>query len=98
MFFVLAMFPLSTALLLFSMSTLPITTAWPRNLMDLAQLVRELQGYAQSGAVPMAHVVGVLAIIVAWNHAWSIPGSVLWVRVAIRRIFVAVDGLMFILL
>ena len=33
-----------------------------------------------SGAGPMAHVIGVLSIIVAWNHAWSIPGSVLWVR------------------
>ena len=62
------------------MSTLPITTAWPRNLTDLAQLGRELHGYSQSGAGPMAHVIGVLAVIVAWNHAWSIPGSVLWVR------------------
>lgn len=77
-FFVIAMFPLSTALLLFSMSTLPITTAWPRNLTDLAQLGRELHGYSQSGAGPMAHVIGVLSLIVAWNHAWSIPGSVLW--------------------
>jgi len=72
------MFPLSTALLLFSMSSLPITTAWPRNLTDLAQLGRELHGYSQSGAGPMAHVIGVLSVIVAWNHAWSIPGSVLW--------------------
>ncbi|EKM59201.1 uncharacterized protein PHACADRAFT_249487 [Phanerochaete carnosa HHB-10118-sp] len=77
-FFVIAMFPLSTALLLFFMSTLPITTAWPRNLTDLAQLGRELHGYSQSGAGPMAHVIGVLSVIVTWNHAWSIPGSVLW--------------------
>ena len=78
-FFVIAAFPLSTALLLFCMSTLPITTAWPRNLTDLAQLGRELHGYSISGAGPMAHVIGVLSVIVAWNHAWSIPGSVLWV-------------------
>ncbi|PSR90704.1 hypothetical protein PHLCEN_2v4853 [Hermanssonia centrifuga] len=77
-FFVIAMFPLSTALVLFCMSTLPITMAWPRNLTDLAQLGRELHGYSQSGAGPIMHVVGVLSVVVAWNHAWSIPGSVLW--------------------
>lgn len=79
-FFVVALFPLSTALLLFCMSTLPITTTWPRNLTDLAQLGRELHGYSQSGVAPMAHVISVLSVVVAWNHAWSIPGSVLWVR------------------
>lgn len=78
-FFVIALFPLSTALLLFCMYTLPITNSWPRNLTDLAQLGRELHGYSQSGPGPMAHVIGVLSVVVAWNHAWSIPGSVLWV-------------------
>ncbi|KAI0773456.1 snare associated Golgi protein-domain-containing protein [Irpex lacteus] len=77
-FFVIAMLPVSTALLLFCMSTLPITNSWPRNLTDLAQLGRELHGYSQSGWAPMAHVVGVLSVVVVWNHAWSIPGSVLW--------------------
>lgn len=79
-FFVIALLPISTALLLFCMSTLPITNSWPRNLTDLAQLGRELHGYSQSGWGPLAHVVGVLAVVVVWNHAWSIPGSVLWVR------------------
>lgn len=79
-FFVIALFPLSTVLLLFCMATLPITQAWPRNITDLAQLGRELHGYSQSGSLPMLHVIGVLAVVVAWNHAWSIPGSVLWVR------------------
>ena len=79
-FFVIAAFPLSTALLLFCMATLPITQAWPRNITDLAQLGRELHGYTQSGTWPLLHVVGVLSVVVAWNHAWSIPGSVLWVR------------------
>lgn len=79
-FFVIALFPLSTALLLFCMYTLPITNTWPRTLTDLAQLGRELHGYSQSGSWPMAHVIGVLSVVVAWNHAWSIPGSVLWVR------------------
>lgn len=79
-FFVIALFPLSTALLLFCMATLPITQAWPRNITDLAQLGRELHGYSQSGTGPVLHVVGVLSVVVVWNHAWSIPGSVLWVR------------------
>ncbi|KAF7789494.1 hypothetical protein EIP86_000440 [Pleurotus ostreatoroseus] len=77
-FFVIALFPLSTALLLFCMATLPITQAWPRNITDLAQLGRELHGYSQSGPGPVLHVVGVLSVVVVWNHAWSIPGSVLW--------------------
>ncbi|KAI0091993.1 snare associated Golgi protein-domain-containing protein [Irpex rosettiformis] len=77
-FFVIALLPVSTALLLFCMSTLPITNSWPRNLTDLAQLGRELHGYSQSGWGPMSRVVGVLSVVVVWNHAWSIPGSVLW--------------------
>ena len=84
----IALFPLSTALLLFCMATLPITQAWPRNITDLAQLGRELTGYSQSGAGPMLHVIGVLSVVVAWNHAWSIPGSVLWVRITSRLPFI----------
>ncbi|KAI0081725.1 hypothetical protein K474DRAFT_1134597 [Panus rudis PR-1116 ss-1] len=60
------------------MSTLPITVSWPRNITDLAQLGRELHGYAQSGAGPMAHVLAVLSVTAVWKHAWSIPGSVIW--------------------
>ncbi|OSD04200.1 hypothetical protein PYCCODRAFT_1364564 [Trametes coccinea BRFM310] len=75
--FVLILFPLSTALVALCMSTLPITTAWPRTLPDLAQLGRELHGYTQSGLLSTAHVVGVISVVTIWMHSWSIPGSVL---------------------
>ena len=71
------MFPLSTALVVFCMATLPITSAWPRTLPDLAQLGRELHGYTQSGLFSIAHVVGVISVVTIWMHSWSIPGSVL---------------------
>ena len=71
--------PISTALVLWCLSTLPISVSWPRNIADLAQLGRELHGYSQSGSGPLAHVIGVMAISAIWKHAWSIPGSVLWV-------------------
>ncbi|KAJ7700150.1 snare associated Golgi protein-domain-containing protein, partial [Mycena rosella] len=76
--FVMLLLPLSTALVFFSLTTLPITMSWPRTLPDLAQLGRELHGYSQSGPAQTAHVVGVLAITAIWKHAWSIPGSVVW--------------------
>lgn len=72
--------PISTALVLWCLSTLPISVSWPRNIADLAQVGRELHGYSQSGSGPLAHVIGVMAISAIWKHAWSIPGSVLWVR------------------
>lgn len=83
--FVLILFPLSTALILLCASTLPITAGWPRNLPDLAQLGRELHGYAQSGALSTTHVVGVLSAVTIWMHSWSIPGSVLAVSNASPR-------------
>lgn len=79
--FVLILLPLSTAFVGLCMSTLPITTAWPRTLPDLAQLGRELHGYTQSGLLSIAHVVGVISVVTIWMHSWSIPGSVLAVRV-----------------
>ncbi|KAG6902233.1 hypothetical protein C0995_002865 [Termitomyces sp. Mi166 len=75
---VVLMFPVSTALVVFCLSTLPISLAWPRTLADVAQLGRELHGYTQSGPGPVAHVMGVMAITAVWKHAWSIPGSVIW--------------------
>ncbi|KAJ6598999.1 snare associated Golgi protein-domain-containing protein [Mycena vulgaris] len=78
MLFVMLLLPLSTALVFFSLTTLPITVSWPRTLPDLAQLGRELHGYSQSGPAQMAHVIGVMAITAIWKHAWSIPGSVVW--------------------
>ncbi|KAG6816933.1 hypothetical protein H0H87_001635 [Tephrocybe sp. NHM501043] len=78
MIFVLLLFPVSTALVLFCLSTLPISLAWPRTIADVAQLGRELHGYTQSGTAPVAHVMAVMAITAIWKHAWSVPGSVIW--------------------
>lgn len=79
MLFVIISLPVSTAVVLYSLSTLPIAMAWPRTLSDLAQIGRDLHGYSQSGPWPLAHVIAVMAISAVWKHAWSIPGSVLWV-------------------
>ncbi|KAL0949490.1 hypothetical protein HGRIS_009544 [Hohenbuehelia grisea] len=76
--YVLFLFPISTALVLYSLSTLPISLAWPRTVTDLAQLGRELLAFSQSGLLPMTHVVLVISIVTIWNHAWSIPGGVIW--------------------
>jgi hypothetical protein len=73
------MFPVSTALVVIAFFTLPFTFSWPQNLADLAQLGRELHGYSQSGPGALAHVFGVISAATIWMHAWSIPGSVLWV-------------------
>lgn len=73
------MFPVSTALVVIAFSTLPFTFSWPQNLADLAQLGRELHGYSQSGPGALVHVFGVVSAATIWMHAWSIPGSVLWV-------------------
>ncbi|TFK43470.1 snare associated Golgi protein-domain-containing protein [Crucibulum laeve] len=75
---VILLFPISTAIVLFCLSTLPISLAWPHTLADVAQLGRDLHGYSQSGTVPTMHVIGVMAISAIWKHAWSIPGSVIW--------------------
>jgi len=77
--FVITMFPVSTALVVIAFFTLPFAFSWPQNLADLAQLGRELHGYSQSGPGALAHVFGVVSAATIWMHAWSIPGSVLWV-------------------
>jgi hypothetical protein len=77
--FVIIMFPVSTALVVIAFCTLPFSFSWPQNLADLAQLGRELHGYSQSGLGALAHVIGVVSATTIWMHAWSIPGSVLWV-------------------
>ena len=87
--------PVSTALVLWCLSTLPISVSWPRNIADLAQVGRELHGYSQSGPGPLAHVIGVMAISAIWKHAWSIPGSVLWVRVLFPRMARPFDSVWF---
>ncbi|KAF9247283.1 snare associated Golgi protein-domain-containing protein [Melanogaster broomeanus] len=75
---VILLFPLSTAVVFLSLYSLPISITWPRTLSEVAELGQELQKYSQSGAGPLAHVVGVLSVTAAWKHAWSIPGSVIW--------------------
>lgn len=79
--FVITLFPLSAAFVLFCLSTLPVSISWPHTITDVATLGRELHGYSQSGIGPMAHVVGVLSVTAVWKHAWSVPGSVIWVRI-----------------
>ncbi|KAJ7638878.1 snare associated Golgi protein-domain-containing protein [Roridomyces roridus] len=78
MLLVMLLFPLSTALVLLSLTTLPITVSWPHTLPDLAQLGRELLGYSQSGPAQTVHVIAVLSLTAIWKHAWSVPGSVIW--------------------
>lgn len=77
--FVITMFPVSTALVVIAFFTLPFSFSWPQNLADLAQLGRELHGYSQSGPGALVHVFSVISAVTIWMHAWSIPGSVLWV-------------------
>ena len=56
--------------------------SWPHTIADVAQLGRDLHGYSQSGPGPLSHVMAVMAISAIWKHAWSIPGSVLWVLIS----------------
>lgn len=80
---VLLLFPLSSMLMIASIYSLPITASFPRTLADLADLARELQAYFQSGLESKAHVLAVLSVTALWKHAWSVPGSVLLVRIFI---------------
>ncbi|KAG1907115.1 uncharacterized protein F5891DRAFT_1125036 [Suillus fuscotomentosus] len=75
---VMLLFPLTTAAVLLSLYSLPISVAFPRTLPELAALGRELHAYSQSGPLHLAHVIGVLSVTAVWKHAWSIPGSVIW--------------------
>lgn len=75
---VMLLFPLTTAVVLLSLYSLPISVAFPRTLPELAALGRELHAYSQSGPLHLAHVIGVLSVTAVWKHAWSIPGSVIW--------------------
>ncbi|KAH7105464.1 hypothetical protein BKA62DRAFT_613535 [Auriculariales sp. MPI-PUGE-AT-0066] len=71
------LFPISSAIVVLALSTLPITPALPRTLADISLLGRELQGYSSAGFSELLHVLAVLAVTACWKHAWSIPGSVL---------------------
>lgn len=77
--FVITSFPVSAAIVVLAFWSLPFSVSWPRTLADCSQLGRELHGYAQSDIGHLAHVVAIISVITIWMHAWSIPGSVLWV-------------------
>ncbi|KAG1768142.1 hypothetical protein EDD22DRAFT_949640 [Suillus occidentalis] len=77
---VMLLFPLTTAVVLLSLYSLPISVAFPRTLPELAALGRELHAYSQSGPLHLTHVIGVLSVTAVWKHAWSIPGSVIWLH------------------
>ena len=82
-------FPLSTAAVILGFWSLPFSFSWPQNITDLAQLGRELRGYSNSGTAEFAHVFGVMAIATIWMHAWSVPGSVLWVSYTLHSLFIS---------
>lgn len=75
---VMALFPLSAAVVFFLFRSLPVSVSWPRTVADVAQLGRDLHGYSQSGTAELAHVLAVIAVTAVWNHTWSVPGSVIW--------------------
>ncbi|KAB5593256.1 hypothetical protein CTheo_3338 [Ceratobasidium theobromae] len=68
-------FALSAVPILMALSTLPVALRMPRTLADIALLGRDLKAYAAS-APGMAHVMAVMCCLAVWEHAWSIPGSV----------------------
>ncbi|KAG8934331.1 hypothetical protein FRC02_010188 [Tulasnella sp. 418] len=72
--FVLTLLPI-----IVSIWTLPIKSlkSFPRTMSDISLVAKEMQAYADSSFVGMAHIVSVLAITSIWKNAWSIPGSAL---------------------
>lgn len=93
--FVILLFPLSTALVIGSLWTLPVRlpsaiddsstgsggphSVFPRTISDVRALAWALKGYSETGHWELVHVLAVLAVTALWKHAWSIPGSVLLV-------------------
>ncbi|PVG00498.1 hypothetical protein CPB86DRAFT_701147 [Serendipita vermifera] len=89
--FVILLFPLSTALVIGSLWTLPIRlpstydentaasnrSVFPHTISEVKALAWELRGYSETGPWELGHVLLVLSITALWKHAWSIPGSVL---------------------
>ncbi|CAG7848285.1 SubName: Full=Uncharacterized protein {ECO:0000313/EMBL:CCA76488.1} [Serendipita indica DSM 11827] len=90
---VILLFPLSTALVIGSLWTLPVRlpsaiddsstgsgephSVFPRTISDVRALAWALKGYSETGQWELVHVLAVLAVTALWKHAWSIPGSVL---------------------
>ena len=84
---VILLFPISSAVILATLSTLPIPSSLPKTIADVRQLGSVLQAYSESGWTPLLHVLAVLSLTGLWKHAWSIPGAAVLVssaRVALR--------------
>ncbi|KAG8847254.1 hypothetical protein FRB91_011943, partial [Serendipita sp. 411] len=87
--FVILLFPLSTALVIGSLWTLPVLlptredddnqqhTVFPRTIAEVRAIAWALKGYSETGPWELIHVLAVLAVTALWKHAWSIPGSAL---------------------
>ncbi|KAG8829488.1 hypothetical protein FRC18_009271 [Serendipita sp. 400] len=87
--FVILLFPLSTALVIGSLWTLPVLlptredddnqqhTVFPRTIAEVRAIAWALKGYSETGHWELIHVLAVLAVTALWKHAWSIPGSAL---------------------
>ncbi|KAF8603563.1 hypothetical protein BDV93DRAFT_544724 [Ceratobasidium sp. AG-I] len=71
-------FVLSLIPIVYAVSTLPITSlkSMPRTVAGIAALGKELQAYSSGSSAGMAHVMGVMCCLAIWEHAWSVPGSV----------------------
>lgn len=82
----LILFPLSTALVLAAISTLPLPSPLPTSPTpkSLSIIASTLSTYANqvsydhwASILPTAHLLAVLSIVAVWKHAWSIPGAIL---------------------
>jgi len=72
---VILLFPISSAVILATLSTLPIPSRFPTTVADVRQLGHTLQAYSESGWSPLLHVLTILCLTGLWKHAWSIPGA-----------------------
>ncbi|KAJ1308418.1 hypothetical protein OPQ81_004123 [Rhizoctonia solani] len=64
--------------IVFALKSLPITSlkSFPRTLDDIQALGKELQAYSSGSSAGMVHVMVIMCCLAVWEHAWSIPGSV----------------------
>lgn len=86
---VILLFPISSAVTLATLSTLPIPNHFPKTIEDVRQLGCTLQAYSESGWTPLLHIIAALCLTGLWKHAWSIPGAAVLVggaRVTVRII------------
>ena len=72
---VILLFPISSAAILATLSTLPIPSGFPKTIADVRQLGYTLQAYSESGWTSLLHVLFALCLTALWKHAWSIPGA-----------------------